>query len=482
MNGGKRGGVPNDIGPKRTKLAPYQDALAPFIAAHDVEDLDPLACDTLDNAAAQLFRANTLYGKPADTNLADWDVEYTAAAVKDSFRFIALTLESARQTLKSKFTDWSIELMSPTFKNADGEVSTPLRLKMEGCEMGKVTSMAVYCFVENKVIHGAEGWASAMNKANKSYDASNKMLMNVMQQKCSGYSKFCKSVKAWVNDFNSYSDPLVGEAELFATYKPVPFDNQIYSAFKEDFGAFVVDILFRAPDNDKDEAETVYKFVLNYFNHTVEDSLFFYKTSEEARKLSKQLIDDRFTSRPTIGPFQQNEGDRTLLGMLSTWNRCFSTLGLKDITWIPRKEWWTSFMPPRAIVLEDVWRSGRISSKRLSKAMQIYELLEKEGYNRNSKPLEDALKMLKMLKDEGHTDIQLTRATEVYDSLKRKAERHGREFNRDLRKIIKDNGYYGLMAAGGLRHVKIGEGAEGRNNPKALRGIEVTCAVCDACV
>lgn len=458
----KRGTVRPEQLAKRTKHAPYQDALDLFTLAHDVEDLDPLACKELDIAAARLWEANALYSKPADTNLADWDVEYTAAAVKDSFSFIAVALQAAKDTLPNEFTEWSIELTSTTMVYDNSEdphvwVDTQkprLQLKIYGHEGMDIESSAVYCFVENKVLPESETgrqWASEfLDRINGTYNAADAAEKNVMLQKCLGYSKFIKSVRKWTNDFNS--NPR-SKGKFSARYITMSVDREVYDDLYSSFGTQNVRIFVQTPEGD----EAVYKFILDYFVHTVEDASFFHTSSLEASKLSKVFIKDCYEPR--------NKLPRTLLGMLSTWNKYFSTLGLEDMTWITRKPWWDQgAVPPRAIVLEDVWASGPINSyirsKGMSTAMEVYELLEQAGYDRSE--LRDAL--------------------EVYDSLKRKAKRHGREFNLNLRKLIKDEGYYGLIATGGLRHVKMTEGNYPRNNPKAFRALEVTCAVCDACV
>lgn len=457
----------------------YQDALGPFISAHNLEGLDPLACENLDDAATQLFEANTEFKKVADTNLADWDVEYTAAAVKESFSFITFVLTAASTLLAANFQKWLI-FLTPT---ASGKPR--LQLTMSGYDVSAANkSKAVYCFIENKV-HSVSGrkklWASALNGVNTAYDAAVEAERNVMKQKCLGYCEFIKSIGRWVDDFNSDRRP-IEEAELYASYFPATgtgINKQNLKEMLETFGAGEeIKVSVRpAGKSDFGGSEAVYKFKLNYFLHTVEDMNFFYRASADARHLARVLIRDRFTQQPS----PDGACGRTLMGMLSTWNKYFSTLGLCDMTWVKRKPWWDrgGAVPARAIVLQDCWSDGVATSRSLGTAIKIYDLLMTHGVSRER--MDDAIAIFELLKERGHDMSELFTATETYDMLERKAERHGRELDQDLKSLITDVGYYGLAAAGGLRHVKM-TNARRRQNPKAFRGFEVNSAVCDACV
>ena len=267
--------------------------------------------------------------------------------------------------------------------------------------------------------------------------------MKLLKSKCEGYCAFKTAVEEWVANFNAEWQS--EEPKLRSTYE---WNNELTNGtnYEDDdddapstppptgggadmfrFGDHVVKVLYRD--------EVLYEFCISYFDHTVEDVGFFYRDygeepiSTKTRTLVRELIGSHFGS--------VDGHSRTLLGMLSTWNRDFCTLCLDTITWVPK-------CAPRAVLVSDGWvstTSGGVTSDSLGEVLKS----------------KDALQLAKF---------------------GARMERHGLRVEDGIRKF-KELGYYGLISSGkelsGIADPAIG-------NILATRGVEIACAVNDVCV
>ena len=263
----------------------------------------------------------------------------------------------------------------------------------------------------------------------------------ITKGQCVAYAKFNQDLSEWTMKFNADWDNAA--SRLFAVHT---WENKVGPDSSVAFGVNTVEVkvydinMERRTNAEaaKKGAATVYKFHVNYFEHTVEDGLFFCKgpglgpSDDCDRTLARFLIKQKYGQQ------------RTLLGMLSTWNEVLCNFNLADINWLSKES-----VAPRAVVVDDAWESFG-SKDEAEEEMSSWTL----------------------------TDGLANEDKTVLDYVGKKAVRHGRQATPRLLKLVKDLGYYGLIAAGGPLKVERPAEEDTYKNIKVLRGMVVT----DVCV
>ena len=249
-----------------------------------------------------------------------------------------------------------------------------------------------------------------------------------LQTRYDAYIAFGEELDEWVAKFNK---PWAGqksrlEARLEATHEWVGAYSVNEAHHKSgEFGGFklgmhdiCITVVYPGRKND-----LVYLFQIDYFGHTVEDKLFFYKTRKKTVNEARRLIKDKY---PTI-----DGKTRTLMGMLSDWSCQLCDLGTQKMGWVV----------PTMLLLSEEKRSGK---KRRKKKKGVEETeQEPRPVPGRAVLVQDAWKGV-----DKRTSKTLKSALGTYAFLESKAARHGRYLGKALREHISKNGYYAFMAAG----------------------------------
>lgn len=244
-----------------------------------------------------------------------------------------------------------------------------------------------------------------------------------LQTRYDAYIAFGEELDEWVAKFNEpwkrQKARLEATHQQFGLYsvKEAHHLTGEFDRFKLGMHDICITVVYPGRKND-----LVYLFQIDYFGHTVEDKLFFYRTRKPTVNAARRLIKDKY---PTI-----DGKTRTLMGMLSDWSCQLCDLGTQKMGWVPTM-----------LLLSEEKRSGK---KRRKKEKGVEETeQEPRPVPGRAVLVQDAWKG-----DDKRTSKTLKSALGTYAFLEGKAARHGRYLGKALREHISKNGYYAFMAAG----------------------------------